>query len=125
MKNLTKKAASLAALAFGAVVVYTVPAGAQISKGALDAKGTGTADNIDPTGSDGIVNQVVNFILWAVGIIAVVMLIWGGIRYMTSGGDSNKLTSAKNTIIYAVIGLIVAIFAYAIVAFVNGTFGTP
>ena len=46
------------------------------------------------------------------------MLIWGGILYTTSAGDSNKVTTAKNTIMYAVIGLVIAIFAYAIVNFV-------
>lgn len=49
------------------------------------------------------------------------MLIWGGILYTTSSGDSNKVTTAKNTIMYAVIGLVVAIFAYAIVNFVLTT----
>ena len=46
------------------------------------------------------------------------MLIWGGIRYTTSGGNANSVTAAKNTILYAVIGLIVAILAYAIVNWV-------
>ena len=56
-----------------------------------------------------------------VGILSVIMLIWGGILYTTSSGDSNKVTTAKNTIMYAVIGLVVAIFAYAIVNFVLTT----
>ena len=46
------------------------------------------------------------------------MLIIGGIRYVISGGDSKKVTDAKNTIMYAIIGLIIAILAYAIVNFV-------
>ena len=46
------------------------------------------------------------------------MLIWGGIKYATSAGDSNKVTAAKNTILYAVIGLAVAVLAFAIVNFV-------
>ena len=49
------------------------------------------------------------------------MIIWGGIRYVLSAGNSAALTSAKNTIVYAVIGLIVAILAYAIVNFVINT----
>ena len=48
------------------------------------------------------------------------MLIYGGIRYTTSGGNANSVTAAKNTIMYAVIGLIIAIFAFAIVNFVVG-----
>jgi hypothetical protein len=46
------------------------------------------------------------------------MLIVGGLRYITSNGDAQGATSAKNTILYAIIGLIVAILAYAIINFV-------
>ena len=56
--------------------------------------------------------------LWYV--FFVIMLIWGGIRYTTSAGDSNKVTAAKNTVLYAIVGLVVAILAYAIVNMVIG-----
>ena len=56
--------------------------------------------------------------LWLIGILSVIMLIFGGIKYATSGGDANKVTSAKNTIMYAIIGLVVAFFAWAIVNWV-------
>jgi hypothetical protein len=46
------------------------------------------------------------------------MIVWGGLRYITSGGDSNKLSSAKNTIIYALIGLIIVALSQFIVRFV-------
>lgn len=65
-----------------------------------------------------IVKNVVNALLYVIGALAVIMLIWGGIRYTTSGGNANSVTAAKNTILYAVIGLIVAILAYAIVNWV-------
>ena len=52
------------------------------------------------------------------GIIAVIMLIIGGIRYVTSGGDAKKVTDAKNTVLYAIIGLIISFLAFAIVNFV-------
>ena len=84
--------------------------------GVDDAKGTGMKDKVGDGGS--LVKDAVNVILWIVGILSVIMLVWGGIKYTTSAGDSNKVTSAKNTIIYAVIGLIIAILAYAIVNFV-------
>mgnify|MGYP001019427279 CR=1 FL=1 len=84
--------------------------------GADDAKGNGMKDGVGDANS--LVKDVVNIILWIVGILSVIMLVWGGIKYTTSAGDSNKVTSAKNTIIYAVIGLIIAILAYAIVNFV-------
>ena len=66
---------------------------------------------------------IVNVLLFILGAIAVIMIIIGGIRYTTSNGDASATKSAKDTILYAVIGLIVAILAFAIVNFVIGTFG--
>jgi ABC-type Fe3+ transport system permease subunit len=65
---------------------------------------------------------IVNILLFLLGAIAVVMIVIGGIRYATSNGEQSAITSAKNTILYAVIGLIVAIMAYAIVNFVLDQF---
>ena len=64
------------------------------------------------------VAQVVNILLFIIGTISVIMIILGGIRYTISNGDSSQITAAKNTIMYAVIGLVVALLAYAIVNFV-------
>ena len=50
--------------------------------------------------------------------MSVIMLIIGGIRYVVSGGDSKKVTDAKNTVLYAIIGLVICFFSYAIVNFV-------
>ena len=72
----------------------------------------------DLFGDTGVFKQVTNTILYIVGIIAVIMLIIGGIRYVISGGDSKKVTDAKNTILYAIIGLVIAFLAFAIVNFV-------
>lgn len=78
-------------------------------------------DQGQPKLEDGI-KTITNVLLFVLGAIAVIMIIVGGIRYATSGGDSNSVSSAKNTILYAVIGLVVAILAYAIVNFVLGAF---
>ena len=59
--------------------------------------------------------------LWA-GIICVVIVIIGGVRYVTSGGDSSGIQSAKNTIIYALAGLVVVIAAAGITQLVIGRF---
>jgi hypothetical protein len=75
----------------------------------------------DTTSSDTVnhtVQLALNLFSAIVGIIAVVMIIVGGIRYITSGGDSGNVTAAKNTILYAVIGLIVVALAQIIVKFV-------
>lgn len=67
-----------------------------------------------------IVNTVINILSLVVGAISVIMIIVGGLRYVTSAGDSSKTVAARNTIIYAVVGLVVVIFARAIVSFVVG-----
>ncbi|MBR2641258.1 hypothetical protein IKD49_02260 [Candidatus Saccharibacteria bacterium] len=72
----------------------------------------------DLFGDTGVFKQVTNVILYIVGIIAVIMLIIGGIKYVVSGGDSKKVTDAKNTVLYAIIGLVIAFLAFAIVNFV-------
>ncbi len=64
------------------------------------------------------IQNIVSVLLMVLGIICVIVIIIGGIRYTTSGGDSGQVAAAKNTILYAVVGLIVAILAYAIVNFV-------
>lgn len=68
------------------------------------------------------VRDLISLLLYAIGIISVIMIIIGGIRYATSNGDSSQITGAKNTILYAVVGLIVAMLAYAIVNFVVSQF---
>ena len=64
------------------------------------------------------VETIINAILYIIGIVAVVMIVIGGFRYVVSSGDSSAVTSAKNTIMFAVIGLVVAGLAYTIVNFV-------
>lgn len=66
------------------------------------------------------VTDIINAVLYVVGILAVVMVIIGGVQYTTSGGDSAAVTKAKNTILYGIIGLVIAVLAYAIVNFVIG-----
>ena len=73
-------------------------------------------------GRNGIFQTVTNVLLFLIGAVSVIMLIVGGIRYVLSGGDSTAVTAAKNTILYAVIGIIVALLAYAIVNFVVTSF---
>ena len=69
------------------------------------------------------IKTIVNLLLFVLGAIAVIMIIIGGIRYTTSNGDASNTKGAKDTILYAVVGLVVAIMAYAIVNFVLGAFG--
>lgn len=72
----------------------------------------------DLFGDTGVFKRVTNTIIYIVGVIAVIMLLIGGIKYVISGGDSKKVTDAKNTILYAIIGLVIAFLSFAIVNFV-------
>lgn len=84
---------------------------------------TATGENCDdPTAAEGVVNRtvrlIVNTLSLIVGIVAVIMIIIGGLKYITSSGDSNNVSSAKNTILYAIIGLVIVVLAQVIVRFV-------
>ena len=65
-----------------------------------------------------IITQVVRIFSAIVGVVSIIMIIYGGFKYISSGGDSSKVTEAKNTIIYAIIGLAVVALAQFIVKFV-------
>ena len=64
------------------------------------------------------VQAIINAALAVLGLVAVIMIIMGGFNYMTSSGDTAKVTKARNTILYGVIGLVIALLAFAIVNFV-------
>jgi type IV secretion system pilin len=120
MKKLKLAIISLAALVGVMTLVpsYAMAAPASEIQDGVDAVGGG-----DSGGDLGtLIQTIVNILLFILGAIAVVMIIIGGIRYATSNGDSGSIKSAKDTILYAVIGLIVAILAYAIVNFVISQF---
>lgn len=91
----------------------------QICAGSGGTWAADTCTNASSNGTlEGLFKTIVNILLFLIGAISVVMIIIGGIRYVVSGGDQSSVTGAKNTILYAVIGLLVSIMAYAIVNFV-------
>jgi len=116
MKKLKLAVAALAVLAGTVVLVpsYALAQASEIQDG-VNSIG-GSPEDTPSLGSQ--VEIIVNILLFLLGSIAVIMIIIGGIRFATANGDQSVVTSAKNTILYAVIGLIVAILAYAIVNFV-------
>jgi hypothetical protein len=91
---------------------------------ACDVLGSVTTDKVDcdPTASTQKVSdtfrKVINILSIIVGAVCVLMIIIGGFRYIISGGDSNAISGAKNTILYAIIGLLVVLFARTIALFV-------
>lgn len=93
---------------------YTIQGGADAAKG--------SDQPVELFGSTGVFRTITNVLLFIVGAISVIMIIVGGLRYVLSGGDSTHITGAKNTILYAIIGLIVALLAYAMIDFVINSF---
>ena len=67
---------------------------------------------------ENLIKTVINIFSAVVGAVSVIMIIVGGFRYITSGGDSNNVSGAKNTILYAVVGLVIVAIAQIIVQFV-------
>ncbi len=92
-------------------------AGNEIQEGADAAKPDGVTDDLQSS-----VTTITNTLLLVIGIVAVIMLIVGGFRYVLSGGNEKGTAAAKDTILYAIVGIIVALLAYAIVNFVIGRF---
>ena len=86
-----------------------------------DAIGSGTDCAQNGHGAanvDSVIKTILNIFTVVVAIVAVIMIITGGFKYITSGGDASKVTSAKNTLVYAVIGLVVVALSQFIVKFV-------
>lgn len=128
MKSLMKRIAQglllVPALVLGLGVLAPVvaaedcaPGDLSIRCGANSAQGNDTPSNLFD-GDSAVFKTIVNVMLFIIGAVAVIMLIIGGIRYVVSGGDQNAVTGAKNTILYAIIGIVVAVLAYAVVNFV-------
>jgi len=82
-----------------------------------------TQDSFSNRDLESTIKTIINVVLYIVGIVAVVMMIIGGFQYITSSGDAAKVTKAKNTILYGIVGLVIAVLAYAIVNFVLGRLG--
>jgi hypothetical protein len=114
------------------VLAQPAPAHALFDKGLTD--GAQSAQGKDQQGDastlfgeggqGGIFRTITNVLLFLIGAISVIMLIIGGIRYVVSGGDSTAVQNAKNTILYAIVGVVVAILAYAVVNFVISSFAS-
>lgn len=82
-----------------------------------------TIDSFNPiSGSNGILLDITNILDYAVGAASIIMIIVGSIRYIISNGDSNKITAAKSTIIYSLVGIAVAVAARALIVYLINSF---
>jgi len=119
MKQLKLLFAGLLLIGTAAVALPVIQVGAQ---GPLDSvcesNGDSAVCNEKNNSSDDFVATLVDTLVFIVGFLSVFGIIIGGILYVTSSGDSSNVTKAKNTILYSIVGLVVAILAYAIVRFV-------
>jgi len=89
-----------------------------IMEGVQAAHGTGMPTVL--VGSSGIFTTAVNIMLFVVGALSVIMIIIGGLRYVISGGNATAVSAAKNTVLYAIVGVVISFLAYAIINFVLG-----
>lgn len=115
---------AVVALLISLFVMSPVFAASTVSKEAacegigLSGASCGRPNSTNPVIS--LVGATVNVLSVVVGIAAVVMIIVSGFKYITSGGDANKVSSAKSTLIYAVVGIVIVVLSQFIVRFVLG-----
>ena len=81
-------------------------------------EGLSCEEGDDENSFAGLARRIIDIFSIVVGSVSVIMIIIGGFRYVISGGDSNGVSGAKNTIMYAIIGLVIVLFAQVIVRFV-------
>ncbi len=129
MKKTVLSIALMICMAFGASALLTTSLSGNVSAKSSDSIADGIEIATTPEmkgkqieGKGGLIQTIVNVLLWVVGALSVIMIIFSGIRYVTSAGDAAKTKAAQNSLIYAVVGLIVAIFAWAIVNMVIDKF---
>lgn len=90
---------------------------------ALDQSNFNNLVNPDPNKTSdpkAVTLSIINYALFFVGVIAIVFVVWGGIQFIMAGGDADKVTKAKNTILYAILGVVVIVLAFAIVNWAKG-----
>lgn len=110
----------------GALIVSPLPAFAENCTDICSAECTSVPDDIKAaSGCSGyaipeiqsVAVNIINGIILVLGTVAVIFIIYGGVTYMTSLGDPGKIKKARDAILYAVIGLVICVLAYAITNF--------
>lgn len=94
---------------------YAACAPGDSSKGkVIDGLGE-TGSSCSSSGVNDFVATIVRILSIVIGIVAIIMIMAAGFKYITSGGEASKVSNAKNTLIYALIGIIIAVLAQVIV----------
>ena len=130
MKKMILSALIVACSVFGFSAISVASLPTNVSAQAADGvkRGITTATTADMgnksiAGEGGLISILINFLLWTVGVLSVVMIIFSGFRYITSAGDAAKTKSAQTALTYSIVGLIVAVLAWVIVKMILRQFG--
>ncbi len=117
--KITRTITALIVAAFIGLTPVTPSLALEVGAGACDGNNSAPceAKNDDIAA---LLGNVINLLLFIAGAAAVLVIVIGGIRYITSDGDPGAASKAKNTIIFALVGLVIAIMSYSIVNFVIG-----
>lgn len=126
MKQISKAKVLTAVMCLAMAFTVTSPVSLPVYADAKDEVKKG-ADMTNSGGSakqdlPDVITTIINVMLFIAGALAVIMIIYGGIRYITAHGDEKQVKVAKDTIVYSVVGLIIAIIAYALVTFIFNRF---
>ena len=131
MKKMILSVLIVACSVFGFSAISVASLSTNVSAQAANSvvkKGITTATTTDMqnksiAGEGGLISILINFLLWTVGVLSVVMIIFSGFRYITSAGDAAKTKSAQTALTYSIVGLIVAVLAWVIVKMILRQFG--
>lgn len=117
--KITRTITALIVAAFIGLVPATTTLALDTGAGACDGNNSAPCE---ASGDDiaALLGNVISLLLFIAGAAAVLVIVIGGIRYITSDGDPNAASKAKNTIIFALVGLVITIMSYSIVNFVIG-----
>ncbi len=126
MKQMSKAKVLTAVMCLAVVFTAVSPFSLPVYAGSRDEAQNGAKLVDGGSGSNqnlpDIITTIINVMLFIAGALAVIMIIYGGIRYITAHGDEKQVKVAKDTIVYSVAGLIIAILAYALVTFIFNAF---
>lgn len=120
MKQLTSLIVTIALVFSVSVIALTPDVAAQVTVDPCTLDASSSLCQGRNTNVNSILRTIINVLLFIIAAVSVIVIIIGGIMYSTSTGDAGRTKKAKDTILYAVIGLVVAIFAFAIVNWVVG-----
>ena len=124
----TKTGATLSVAAFSVLAflngsTFASSAASKALDGVKSVNDDGSGNNLAEDDLNGMIRLIITAVIGVIGIVAVIMIILGGVSYTTSQGDPQRTKKAKDTILYGVIGVVVALLAFAIVTFVLTAMG--